>query len=360
MSVPLVLGLDFGGTKIAAAVADLKGRRLAEETILTNPARGARWNLEAGLEVASTLLDQAGDEGELVAVGASTFGIPIAGGVLLAVAIPGWGELDLRRAIESGLRCDVVRLITDVKAAAAAEARSGALVGADPAIYLNLGTGLAVGIVCGGRVIAGANGAAGEIGYCLRTRGDLERDPADRVLLEQAVSGMALSAVAERETGLDLSAADVFAAESGDEALASALDEFIDELSFHLVNLSVALNPERIAVGGGIVRSWARIEPKIARALETSVPFPPELVRGAFPYDAPLVGAIALGLEAHDLVGCGAVGRREPHLGGLADGDGIRRARALGSKGPVCEVEDVRASATQNPQHRNGRKTKTD
>jgi len=298
MGAPLVLGLDFGGTKIAAAVVDLEGNRLGESTISTRPSRGGHWNLEAGLEAARRLLQESGGAGELVAVGACTFGIPVADAVLLAVAIPGWGELKLEQEIRRSLGCDVIRLATDVKAAAAAEASAGALVGADPAIYLNLGTGLAVGIVSGGTVISGANGAAGEIGYSLRELADVRGDPADRIILEQAVSGMALRATAEREIGIELSAADIFANERGNNALAAALDEFIDELSFHLVNLSVALNPARIAVGGGMVRSWDRIEPKLRKALDSSVPFAPELVRGAFPYDAPLVGAISLGLEA--------------------------------------------------------------
>ena len=49
-----------------------------------------------------------------------------------------------------------------------AELRWGSLRGADPAILLILGTGLAAAIVVGGEVLHGANGAAGEIGYSLR------------------------------------------------------------------------------------------------------------------------------------------------------------------------------------------------
>ena len=50
--------------------------------------------------------------------------------------------------------------------------RWGALAGYDPALYLNLGTGLAAAIVTGGQVLSGGNGAAGEIGYSLREPGD--------------------------------------------------------------------------------------------------------------------------------------------------------------------------------------------
>ena len=55
----------------------------------------------------------------------------------------------------------------DVNAAAAAELRWGALRGVDIGLYVNLGTGLAAALVVGGRVVPGAHGAAGEIGYLL-------------------------------------------------------------------------------------------------------------------------------------------------------------------------------------------------
>ena len=72
----------------------------------------------------------------------------------------------------------------------------------------------------------------------------------------------------------------------------------IDELSPHLVNLVIAVDPARVAVGGGMARSWGRLRGPLERALNSGVPFPPELVLAAYPFDAPLVGALALGAEA--------------------------------------------------------------
>jgi len=286
MGTPVVLGLDFGGTKIAAAVADPSGKRLGETTVTTDPGRGARWNFDLGLDAARALLDGS----DLRAVGACTFGIPASHGVGLAPAIDGWEELVLGRELEDAFDCRLVQVATDVKAAAAAEARAGALAGHDQAIYLNLGTGLAVALVFDGKVVAGANGAAGEIGYGLQR--------AEDVVLEEAASGMGLSAAALRITGEELSAADVFAREAEDPRLAALIETFVAELGFHLVNLAVAVDPSRIAVGGGLVRSWDRLEEPLRKALEAGVPFPPELVIGAFPFDAALVGALELAVDA--------------------------------------------------------------
>jgi glucokinase len=297
---PVVLGLDFGGTKIAAAVSELDGTWIGTRVTQTSPELGAEANFARGIDCARQLLDTAGASRPLGAVGAATFGIPRAGGVELARAIPGWGELHLADDLRRVFDCPV-SVSNDVKAATAAEARFGALAGCDPGIYINLGTGLAVGIVCGGSVVAGAHNAAGEIGYNLRHVGDLDPEAGPRVMLEDAVSGMALAAAGRRETGEEISAAEVFGAGSDGPdggALAATLDEFVRELTFHVVNLAVALDPARVVVGGGMVRSWPRIEAPLRDALSTIAPFPPELVEAAFPYDAPLVGAVALAIEA--------------------------------------------------------------
>jgi len=296
MSSPVVLGLDFGGTKVAAAVATPGGRRLGEVTIATEPSRGARWNLDRGLDAASRLLRDVAPGRRLAAVGASTFGIPGADGVGLAPAIPGWEELALHRELAAAFACDTIRLATDVKAAAAAEARAGALAGHEPGLYLNLGTGLAAAIVFRGSVVCGANGAAGEIGYNLLRRADVGRR--DHPVLEDLVSGIGLSATANRRAGARLSAEDVFLRAATSPRLSALVGEFVEELGFHLVNLAVAVDPSRIAVGGGIVRSWDRLERPLRRALDAGVPFPPELVVGAFPFDAALVGALALAVDA--------------------------------------------------------------
>jgi hypothetical protein len=65
-----------------------------------------------------------------------------------------------------------------------------------------------------------------------------------------------------------------------------------------VVNLAISVNPARIAVGGGLVRSWERLRPGLEEALKAGTPFPPELVPARFPDDAPLIGAVALAADA--------------------------------------------------------------
>ena len=294
MPAAAVLGFDFGGTKIATAVCDTSGTRLGSATIETRPEAGAQASLERGIEAARRLLATAAPDRELVAVGASTFGIPADDGVHLAPAIPGWGELRLGAALQTAFAGAEVRLATDVKAAAQVEADRGSLAGCDPALYLNLGTGLAVAIVANGAVLAGRHGAAGEIGYNLRGRPDVG-EPA-RLLLEDAVSGNALLRRASRLRPDLAGAAAVFA--SQDVAVKRLLADFVRELAFHLTNLAIAIDPVRIVVGGGMVHAWDHLVGGLRAALDAAVPYPPELVRARFPFDAPLMGALALGTAA--------------------------------------------------------------
>ena len=90
---PVVLGLDYGGTKIAAAVCDLAGNRLASTTVGSDAALGAQASFGRGIGVCRDLLSLTAPDGELVAVGVSTFGIPFEDRVELAPAIHGWDTL---------------------------------------------------------------------------------------------------------------------------------------------------------------------------------------------------------------------------------------------------------------------------
>jgi glucokinase len=298
MHVPVVLGLDFGGTKIAIAVCETTGARLGTTAVDTRAEAGARASLDRAIKAAHALLATVAPGRTLAAVGVSTFGIPSDDGVALAPTVPGWGELPLGRALREAFGGAPVVLATDVKAAAQAEVAHGALAGCDPGIYLNLGTGLAVAIVAGGTVLTGRHGASGEIGYNLRSLEDVGLPATQRMPLEEAVSGMALLREASALLPYATGAVDVFTRAAEDSRMAGLLAGFVTELSFHVVNLAIAVDPQRIVVGGGMVRSWDRLHGDLRRALEAAVPFPPELVPARFPFDAPLIGALALGTAA--------------------------------------------------------------
>jgi glucokinase len=294
VSGPLVLGLDFGGSKIAVGVAAPGDAPLATATIGVRPDESAAETFQRGVEAVRSLVVDAAPQALPVAVGACSIGIPRADGVDLAPNIAGWEQFEFGAQVQAAFPGLPTRIGNDVKVAARAELARGALAGCDTGVYVNLGTGLAAALVVGGRVLSGAHGAAGEIGYNLRYPGG----GIDGTRLEDVVSGKALSLAS---TGI-VGAADVaalFAREQTDFRAQRLCAQFLDELAYHLVNLTVALDPARVVVGGGLVRLWPRLAPPLSAALEAAVPFPPELVRGAFPFDAPLLGALAMASDAY-------------------------------------------------------------
>jgi glucokinase len=268
---------------VDVATATPDGRIIASERLATDPARGAEQVVDRAIEAARALID-----GELpLAVAAASPGIVLDDRILLAPNVPGWTELALAQRLRDGLGTDRVACATDVKAATLAELRWGALRGADPGVFLNVGTGLAAGIAVGGRVLDGANGAAGEIGYALR-------GAAGDGALEEAVGGRAIG-----ERGGAASAAAVFAAaDAGDLDAERLIGEALDELAVHVANLAVLIDPQRIAVGGGMMHASERVLDALRRRVASAAPFPPEVVGAHFVHDAALHGAIALALAA--------------------------------------------------------------
>lgn len=291
-----VLAIDFGGTKIAIATAGTAGDMLKQTRLDTHASQGAQQLLERTTLAARNLIERTAAEvgGRCVAAGVSTPGVVHDDGVLLSPNIPGWEHVSLRETIRAALDIPTV-VANDVKAAAMAEALWGALKGADPAVFLSLGTGIASALLIGGRVVTGAHGASGEIGYNLRSVLDTSGAAQGRAPLEEAVGGRFIGERASLLLGEPLSAADVFA--RTDIRARFLVDEALAELATHVANLAILIDPARVAVGGGLMRSGDVILHALAFRLGYAVPFPPEIVPARFLNDASLYGAVALALR---------------------------------------------------------------
>ncbi|MEV4253665.1 ROK family protein [Spirillospora sp. NPDC049652] len=291
-----VLGIDFGGTKIAMATAGPDGTVLRTVRLATLAGDGARTVLDRALDAARRLSAETGrDAGPLLAAGVATFGVVRDDRVLLAPNVPGWEELPLPRLLRDGLGAPAVRLDNDVNAATAAELRWGGLAGTGTGLYVNVGTGLGAGLVAGGRVVRGANGAAGEIGYLLRSPGE-PGHAAGRAPLEEDVSGGGLARRASALAGREITARELFGASVPAE-LRVLRDRALGELAMMVANLAITLDPERVVLGGGMAAEPALVS-RIEGLLDRAVPFPPVLKPAHFGADAALRGALALALDS--------------------------------------------------------------
>ena len=288
-----VLALDFGGTKIDVGTARLDGELIVSERIETHADNGAVQAVERAIDAARRLAERT--EGECLGAGAVSPGIVEDERVLLAPNVPGWDELQLPALLRDGLGVASIAVANDVNSAALAETRWGALAGSTVGVFLSLGTGVKAGLVIGGRVFEGAHRAAGEIGYSLRDPADGASYTSGRAPLEEFIGGRGLGLRASALVGVSLSAADAF---SHPELPAGFLDEWLTELTMHVANLAIAVDPERIAVGGGLMAHAETILPALRERVAEAVPFPPEIVPARFLQDGALRGAAALAIDA--------------------------------------------------------------
>jgi glucokinase len=284
-----LLAIDFGGTKIAMATATPAGQRLHETEIPTLAEQGAEAVMRRMFEAARALIAKtlAGVERRFLAVAAVTPGIIEPDGIRLAPNNPGWDQLALHDVLRAGFGAQCVTVETDVKAAALAEARCGALVGVDCGLYLNLGTGLAAAAVIDGKVLRGANGASGEIGYQLRGVADEVLFADGGASLEDFVSGRAIADRVSVLLGRNVSTHEAFALQDSLPHVAALIDDAFACLARHVVNLTLMLDPSRIVIGGGMARIPG-IPDGMRSLLARAVPYPPEVAIAAFGNGAPL------------------------------------------------------------------------
>lgn len=288
-----VLAFDFGGTKIAVAVGAADGRILSRSLLEARAEAGAGQAVERAVAEGRRLL---GDGWSPDAVGVSSMGITREDRVELAPNVPGWDRLALPSRLRDAFGAPVA-ILNDVKAAGLAELRWGALQGVHQGIYVNLGTGIAVALVCGGEVVTGANEAAGEIGYCLRRPDEGPGAAAGHAPLEEWVAGAGLHRRAELELGRELSAAELAARARADARALRLLEDAAEQIVFQLTNLVIAFDPERVVIGGGLVRALGGLLERLDGSLRSYVPFPPQVRLAVHVDDAGLLGAIALAID---------------------------------------------------------------
>ncbi|WP_424937085.1 MULTISPECIES: ROK family protein [Bacteria] len=284
-----VLGIDFGGTKVALRAERPDGTGESAR-LRIGDGEEASAVLERTFAEARRLVEAVGGAG---AVGVSTPGVVHDDRVDLAPNVVGWSDLALGARLRDEFGVTTLRIENDVKAAAVAEARAGALRTAGTGLYVNLGTGIAIAAVLGGTVLHGAHGAAGEIGYGIV--GPISVGSAPRVTLEEHAGGSGLGRRAAADPSVPAAdARSVVEALSSSAAAAQLWQDAVDEIARHLITAALTVDPERIAVGGGMTAAGDALFAPLSVRLRAALPYPPEIVTSAFGADASLRGALIL------------------------------------------------------------------
>ena len=293
------IGIDVGGTKIAAGVIDREGRILR---------RVERPTPRASRDEFLELLDEIVDELRVEEAEAIGFGLPSTidqrtGRVVGSVHVP-LHDFDFRDHAAERFSIPVA-LDNDGNAAAIAEWKVGAGRGSSHMIMLTLGTGVGGGLILDGKPYRGSVGAGAEIGHMVLEYGGepCGGNCTGHGHFEQVSSGSAADRKAVELLGPGASGRElVGAAREGNEAALEAVREIGRRLGAALGSLVNIFNPEVIAIGGGF--SQARdlfMEPALETMRVEALPPGRDLVRvvpALLGPDAGLVGAGFVGFEA--------------------------------------------------------------
>ncbi|MCL6442500.1 MAG: ROK family protein [Alicyclobacillus sp.] len=293
----IVLGFDFGGTKVAIATAVEENGTLLDTAVLDSRTfPDGRELVTAAIGMGQGLVERAYakvSSVRLTSIGVSTMGVTYPDRVEMAPNVPGWGELRMPEMFYSAF--DGIRLAieNDVKAAALAEVRKGALMGVDVGMYLNLGTGIAVALTIGDKVLTGSHGAAGEIAYCLMHEHTIAGFQEGVAPFEEFVGGIWIERRARETFGRPLTPRDILVQETTSD-IARFRDELLSTLAFQLTNALILWDPSRLVVGGGMSVAKDVLFPFLSERFHRYVPYPPEIQQAKFGSEAGLIGAIEL------------------------------------------------------------------
>ncbi len=243
------VGLDLGGTKIAAAAVD-DGVVLARRRRET-PQTGAEDVIAALAEVARDLLDA---YPEACAVGVGCPG-PLdfeRGRVRFAPNIAGMEDAPLVDALHERLGLTVV-LENDANAAGYAEHRYGAARDLETSVYVTLSTGIGGGVFVGDRVLRGANGLAGEIGHMTLLPGGPVGGDGHTGSWEAVAAGRSMARDASYVFSRKVSTAELFdLAKDGDRRALAIVDNAARFTGLGLANIVKVIDPAGFVLGGGV------------------------------------------------------------------------------------------------------------
>lgn len=262
------IGIDLGGTKIAAGITDAEGAILAEASTATIAQRHYKEVVRDMAACALKALEQSGRTiDDVAAIGIGIPGIADnATGVVIFCTNLGWHDIPLREELRKYIDKPVF-IDNDATVAGLAESLAGVSRGAASSVFLTLGTGVGGGIILGGKPWTGAHGVASELGHltleidgipCTCGKdGCLERYCSATALIRMGREAVRLhpdSAIlhtAGSEEAIDGKVI-IDCAREGDPTAQKVFDRYTKYLALAVNTVISFMDPEVIVLGGGI------------------------------------------------------------------------------------------------------------
>jgi glucokinase len=300
-----VLGVDIGGTGIKCALVTSSKQVLHTERHPTGAERGPAAVISTVLAVAARLAGRAQASGlDPVAAGIVMPGIvdERAGIARYAANLGIYRDMPLRQLVEERLALPV-HLGHDVRASGLAEAVLGAGQGREHLLVVTIGTGIGTAHLAHRRLLAGAHGAAGEIGHVIVRPDGPTCGCGQRGCLEAVASAAAVGRRYSELGGSPAAARDVaLRAAAGEDLAGQVWTEAVEALATGLLAAQALLDVELIVLGGGLAEAGDQLLTPLRAALRGKITFhrEPELVRARLGDQAGCLGSALLAL---DLIG---------------------------------------------------------
>ena len=257
--IKYAIGIDIGGTKISLVLGTEKGKILARREIPTltgSRTKTCIQNLAAHLKI--LIRESAIPKKKILGIGVGCPGaVNSCTGVLpRSPNLPGWQGMPLGKILKKATGLPVL-LANDANAAALGESCFGAGKNSKNFIYITVSTGIGGGIVINGRLYEGSGFVAGEIGHVSMVPDGARCKCGKRGCLEAYASGTAIAGYYREAKKKKVSGAKEvgMAAREGDKFAIESYKRAGYYLGIGLANLLNILNPEKIVIGGGVLKS---------------------------------------------------------------------------------------------------------
>ncbi|MCL2754202.1 MAG: ROK family protein [Oscillospiraceae bacterium] len=263
----MYIGVDIGGTNIAAGVVNSGGRILRKESVKTRTADGYKAILDDIAALIESLRASGDGTEDIIQIGVGCPGCcnQDTGIVELCVNL-GWKDVPLVRDLGAIVGIPVT-IENDANAAAFGEFVAGAARGAKSAVAITLGTGVGAGVIIDGKLLHGSNYAGGELGHIVMEVGGEPCGCGRRGCFEAYSSATALIRDTRRAMDANpdslmhpiaaelgkISARGAWLARTrGDAAGTAVVEKYIEYLAEGIANVVNIFQPEIVCIGGGV------------------------------------------------------------------------------------------------------------
>lgn len=261
-------GVDIGGTTCKIGFFETSGKLLDRWEIATDTENNGESILDdVARAIDNKLAQEAISKDQIQGIGVGVPGPVKHDGVVNKCVNLGWGVKNVEEELNARTGLPV-KAGNDANVAALGEMWQGGAKGCLDVVMVTLGTGVGGGIIVGGQIVAGFDGAAGEIGHMVVNEDEIELCTCGKCgCLEQYTSATGIVRITKRklattslETALknydSLTAKAVFdEAKAGDEVALDLVDEVGEILGAALANVAAVVNPETIVIGGGVSKA---------------------------------------------------------------------------------------------------------